>query len=940
MSITNEKSIVMRLYVQDGAFYISNRHNGITLDEENYLPYIVSVGSVTKYGNFGEGQQVGTVNVQIMNGEEWHQGNYIYDVTKVWNNRKVEIKLCDVGTDTTWAACEWYHKGILKNLRIQNNNFSFDVQDSDFRDFKILPFYSTEEWASIVGVSSDNIPDDFKGKRIPMQYGNLNDKNDGVFGKGVTISNKIGNQRIYFDFTVLKVLNEIGIWENGLKKFFTGNKTNSILSPKIIKEYEINSNNHAKFYVDTTTQLDADIVDTVQGFSLITVKDYTKILWIDETDDSAERDELLSINIIAIDNELMLVSEKPDSNSVLVERGYNSTTIATHSEGATIYQTASFSGKNALSFTEKFEAATSANHSITTVESTGELTFTDYDGNIVENVNNAIRAQSDGTGKISNSTDSNTTSYMEFWNKVDVGGVITVNNGYALFTCDMKFNKIEDDIKTIGWYHGHKFDFDMTLNKDIGVPGSSIDSFPVTLFSTYRPDITTTPTTDPSPAGTSIKHYEYSFGDEEDFTLTHTYTINNYNTLDRSVGDFQGVTQVSTLLDLNNKWKIAFYNKLSSNDDNENITLVGNVKLYNYSFWIDFYLDFTKRTIMAPIEGRVNNSVVTSVTGGSIELSENPVDVVVYLLYEAGYTNSSSFDTTKFQTVYTYYESTLSPQGNTAFSYGLDDKEEAWKLAQQVGRDFNLALLKNDSGQVDIVNLHQLQSTDGGTGYPSLTAYQISLDDLIIPSDRRMIDLQQTGTDRLRNNIEIRYKRNNSTDEYQAIYPSADDTPDSYTLIESGITLEQARINYNNGEKTELMVIESPFIYNSTDAQRLWEWQINDKAEVHFWVEFTIEYNHYTNKNSKSEQYEIGDIIYLDGIYAGVTFDSTHKWYIVDTIKKDQGREFEIHAKSIEPISEFTSSAVGQNDEWQNTTDTGDQWQNTTDTGTQWQNKI
>ena len=60
MSITIDKAIVMRIYVQDNVYYMgSSRVGGVTLDSEVYDPYVLEISDADKRGNFGEGFEIG-----------------------------------------------------------------------------------------------------------------------------------------------------------------------------------------------------------------------------------------------------------------------------------------------------------------------------------------------------------------------------------------------------------------------------------------------------------------------------------------------------------------------------------------------------------------------------------------------------------------------------------------------------------------------------------------------------------------------------------------------------------------------------------------------------------------------------------------------------------------------------------------------------------------
>jgi hypothetical protein len=131
--------------------------------------------------------------------------------------------------------------------------------------------------------------------------------------------------------------------------------------------------------------------------------------------------------------------------------------------------------------------------------------------------------------------------------------------------------------------------------------------------------------------------------------------------------------------------------------------------------------------------------------------------------------------------------------------------------------------------------------------------------------------------------------------------------PDNLQLINpiggSPNTVSQARDTFYGGKKRTL-TIESPFIYNEYDAIRKAQWEINDKAEAKFWVEFYIDYELYDNK-SLSAQYKIGDVIALVGKCNGIKFANTEKFIIQDIINCDAGRELCIHAKSNDPVTAF-----------------------------------
>jgi len=125
-----------------------------------------------------------------------------------------------------------------------------------------------------------------------------------------------------------------------------------------------------------------------------------------------------------------------------------------------------------------------------------------------------------------------------------------------------------------------------------------------------------------------------------------------------------------------------------------------------------------------------------------------------------------------------------------------------------------------------------------------------------------------------------------------------------YVISVPVLTLAQARARYYNGQK-RTKEIESKFIYNANDAQRLAEWVVNDQAEGFLYIDLLLPYHNYVDKNSKATQYQIGDIIYLDGIYQDIEFNSQKLFVIREIIKTDQGRAIQLKAKSVKPISEL-----------------------------------
>ena len=75
--------------------------------------------------------------------------------------------------------------------------------------------------------------------------------------------------------------------------------------------------------------------------------------------------------------------------------------------------------------------------------------------------------------------------------------------------------------------------------------------------------------------------------------------------------------------------------------------------------------------------------------------------------------------------------------------------------------------------------------------------------------------------------------------------------------------------------------------------------------EIIFFIDFYIDFMHFVDKNSLSEQYKIGDIIYLNGKHSGITFTSARKFYIQNANFSDNGRELQLQVKSVDPVNLF-----------------------------------
>ncbi len=890
MANTHNICFVSQITLGDGTIYYycsSLRMAGVTLDTISYSPYILSVGDSQRFGNFGEGSAIGTTNMTLLLGQKQYQGSYNIDITKAFNNAACVIKVMDVDNDTTWARCDGYAQGIIKNFKIGGNSVEFSIDDANHKDKIILPTTTTED---IVNADSNlaitDIPNDDVDKRVPMQFGNLNDTASGIFGKALLISEKIGFQEIRLDTQSLNAATSIGMWENGMKRYFAGKSTGEYTIDTTTKKF-------IKFRVDSTTTLGEDLGATT-GIETFLVADYTKITWVDESDYTTYDDidnypEILSVNIIAVGDELMMVVEQPSSNTIRCERGYGGTTVATHSNGATIYQAASFAAKNLLTFTETFYPKAVTNQYYYNPLSTYNM-ITD--------------------GSWTNLLDTDWETYIRFASQQAASLPITDWADDTIWQCinfDLCFDKAEDDFSVYGAYVIGRFyvstrgiieiymiNSNATYNS-MAPANDAPTKHPIVIFGTNHLD-----------ENHVAQYYSttgrtLTYGDLYNFSpnllkiedIEANYSGSTVRTIAGEAVSFQNLTN------LNNKWKMNI-RILKGAADGGNF-----ISIYRIGFMVDMFANFTNRRLVCNISGRNatadSDAVFNTSAVGSLATTPQ-LCLALILLTDIGYT-ANDFDTTSWRAVNTYRAS-AGPY-SFALSYGIDEKEKGWDLCQKLASEHGLALTKTSAGKIKLIDLFQLQDKNESNGYPSLTAYKISMDDIVISGGEQQINLQQTGTDSIKNVISIKYKRNNSTDEYQSIYPTVQSTVDSTILKESAISLSTARTNYYGGQKTEILEIEALSVYDEVAAIRLWTWNINDKAEGFFYAEILLPYYHYVDVNSKSSQYDIGDIIYLDGIYRGTTFNNSFKWVIRNIGTTDQGHKVKIEAKSIKPISEI-----------------------------------
>ena len=808
----------------------------------------------------------------------------------------------------------------------------------------LLQFYENLQYHSNYVFTFNNtiekafrfLPKTFVDKTVPIQIGDLTNTSDGIFAKLLTVSDETGSNAILADYYTLNEFNNLGSWENGLKRYFEAQAVNATVQGNQA-EYEIDGNT-AKFRVDTTTTLTANITDTVQGISVINVADYTQLMWVDQDDlGTGVSAKLISVNVLAINNELMLLMQKPTSNQVYVERGFNNTTITTHQAGDAVFQSAKYSSKNLLIFTERFMPTAVTNQ--TESDSRSSTSLFDKSGNEDPNFTNYyVIDSSTGNGKLSNIIDVDLTNWVETYVRIFAGDVVSFDFAYYYLLFDLVFENIENDFDTIAWYPATKYNLSCESN-------ANVQSFSMVIPGLINPDAT---------FFSNVRDYYsnglassiFRFGgaganngstttQENDFYTTinrnddgdyggsvETVPSTNQNfwtqSLNAGVGNGDNANSgfsLSKLSDLNKKWRFFIENHLRANSADDGAQNILEAEISNFGFWIDFFIDFSEKVVMGSVKGREYEANLIDVVGNASpdstgDLIENPVDVLAHLCaIELGYltdavvTGQTEF-TSNWQTEHDYIEdstnyeitSPASPVPECAFSYGVsDERKPGWEFISWIASHFNLQIIKTYNGLVDIVNLHKIYN-DTPVGN------EIKIEDILfLPQNgNRRITVHQTGTDLIYNDIVVKWKRNNSTGDYQETYI----LPDTYTMVKSGTTLSDARDDFYGGAKRTL-TIESPFIYNEQDARRLAEWKADDQAETHFYIDFYIDFMHYSDKNSLSAQYKVGDIIYLDGKHAGITFSSSRKFYIQNVIFGDSGRETQIQAKSLDPVNLF-----------------------------------
>lgn len=758
-----------------------------------------------------------------------------------------------------------------------------------------------------------NAPKKSIGKTLPVQIGDLTSKSSGIFAKGLTINAKIGEQEIIFDSISAKQFtisdsSGIGLWEDGLRRFFFG---------KYSGEYQANNRTTGvQFKADTTTTLNSGFSTSgAEGQEQIEVADGTKLLWDTETASNkyTETAELLGANVLAIDNELMLVLEKPNTSdsphTVWVERAFNNTTPTVHDNEAKIFQSAKYALRNLLSFTERFNAVGVANQYYEDNASNSTVNYDEPDEYF-------DTTTSPPNGKLSLICDSDSSTYAHLQQNIsNVSNEFGNASATSRYNFDLKFGKIEGDYTVTGVYVSLKADVSLTMDHGGGLSHllSELYFFDPYVDTNYDQDA------DGSTDSVQVIFAEIGVTDSPATKSFDAYsTISRASITEGAWFEFQpnliddvahSISGLTSLTCLNRKWKCSFKNHLDNAGYVGSITGDVDFKIYEIGLWVDFFIDFSAREIMATLKGRKITADVLTVTGDlspsrSGNAAELITDVLVLLLMqEGGYTTTDFTDS--WETITANRANSIGAESICAFSYGVnDERKPIWDFCQELASHFCLALTKTGDGKIDVVDLRYFQTTE-------VTGNEISIDSILFEKDsgQRRITIEQTGVDQIYNDVVVNWNRNNSTGNYQSTYTVP---PNAYLDYQGVVTPEylyDVRTRYYGGQKRTL-TIDSPFIYNEDAAQDLAEFHINDKSQPHLFVTFALDYEHYSVKNSLSEQYKIGDVIYLTGRHAGIEFNTANKFVVMDCSRNDSGREIQLACKSLQPTREFTSLAV------------------------------
>ena len=670
-------------------------------------------------------------------------------------------------------------------------------------------------------------------------------------------------------------------------------------------EYQIASNNNGFFSTSSQTLTTASAMSSGENVSLVTLEasDMYKLEFYDNTITDNDFTKLYQV-VFTAGKEKMLLIQRPDfdNNQILVQRGFDGTTKEAHLTGKTLYLSDTYANRNVLYFRGRFDPVGLCNGYYS------DGFYSDIGPKLVGVLETTSMqdALSDAShDKIEVIYDKDDSTYLYYKVNFAMGDDDSFNASHE-YQIAMLFDEIELDAEVQQVKPAFKGYSKITGQNTSEAAAHVIGAI---IYFTKSADeynqITSQDTSNAaSPERTVFFSTDMYVGLE---TSTTVYTRDTYSNLEASgsniipfgVNDPTTSTgfQFSTLKDLNNLPKIILASLVGGTVYFDGYT---EFYIYNVGLWIDFFVDFTKENIVTPTVGRRSTSDLTTVTGKSSgQTMSNPVDVLAYLcLEELGY--STTEFTSNWSTEKTYFDNTgnfadgVAPK--VAFSYGLEDSRVgAFEFCQNLASNFGLQIYKTDDNKIGLINVHEIYKNT-----PS-TVIDIPIEDIMFlrGSGQTRMTIQQTGNELLYNDIIVKWRRNNSTDEYQDVYV----LPETYTLEKSSITLATARTNYNNGVKSTLE-IETPFIYNENDAKRLAEIIADDQAETHLFVTAYLYFDYYVDQGLSS-QLERGQVISFVGSYGGVDFANTRKFYIQNVFYHDTAREIEIQCKSIDPISEF-----------------------------------
>jgi hypothetical protein len=613
-------------------------------------------------------------------------------------------------------------------------------------------------------------------------------------------------------------------------------------------------------------------------------------------------------NVLAIGNELMLLIARPESEDVTVERGFGGTTITTHDSGDKVYQSGKFALRNLLVYTHQFYPEMIVNHNFTKWNDSAEILYSNWNDDPLNVIQDAVDINtSTGQGRFQNMVDPSLSTYMRTVAKMDVGDIDTGGNkGGTYFSFDLRFKQIEREYAVIGWYPSMAWDMRVALNKaPVDSTSGGVQSVRVySPSSNVYPDLSN----DTSIRTDSSTHLFVWFASVliGDGSLDISQSGDNTAAPDRLYRMYMQNPNMSidSLSLLNNKWKVVIYSEINAESDNdENLKLTSEFNMKRIGFWVDFASDYTKEKIVGELEGRAQTALVVNICGGGTNgnLAINIIHCLTLLLTEEMNYTASDFESS-FSAAYTYsnsasnYDAEFTPE--VVMSYGVDDKQiEGWSLVSKIANDFNFQLHKSSTGELDIVNMHEIFMNTPAT------SHAINIEDINFVNGEQLINIKQTGTDLIYNDVIVKYARNNALDTYSKVY----EIPEDYDLLNAGHTLATARTNYYNGEK-RTKVIESYSIWSARDAAWLAKTIIEEFAEVHFYVSFTINFDHYSDVNDLEVQYKQGDLIHLNGIKGGIEFTETEKLYVHRIEYVNNGQDILLKVKSIKPISEFTKA--------------------------------